>query len=334
MQPLKVGIIGLGVGEQHLAAYERHPGCKVVAMCDLSQEKLAAARKQYPQVNLTTRAAQLIGDPDIDLVSIASFDDAHFEQALKAIELGKHVFVEKPLCRSVAELRLLKKAILERPQVRLTSNLVLRAAPVYNWLRAMIQDGVLGEIYAFDGDYLYGRLDKITEGWRKDVPDYSVMQGGGIHLLDLMLWLTGERPITVSAVGNRICTAGTAFRYHDFVAATFQFPSGLVGRVTANFGCVHRHQHVVRLFGTQGTFLYDDQGPRGHFSRDPQVAPQKLPLATLPANKGDLIKDFVDHILEGRDLRQEVQHEFNLVSICVAADLALATSKTTEIDYV
>ena len=149
-----------------------------------------------------------------------------------------------------------------------------------------------------------------------------------------MLWLASEKPKTVSAVGNRICTASTAFKYQDFVAATFQFPSGLVGRVTANFGCVHRHQHVVRLFGTQGTFLYDDQGPRAHFSRDPQVAPQKVPLATLPATKGDLIKDFVDHILEGRDLHQEMQHEFNLISVCVAADLALATSKTTEIEYV
>ena len=69
------------------------------------------------------------------------------------------------------------------------------------------------------------------------------MEGGGVHLLDLLLWITGERPTSVTAMGNRICTRGTAFRYDDYVAATLQAPSGLVSRVTANFGCVHRHHH-------------------------------------------------------------------------------------------
>ena len=53
--------------------------------------------------------------------------------------------------------------------------------------------GVFGRIYAFEGDYLYGRMFKITNGWRRNIPDYSVMTGGGIHLIDLFLWLTGEK---------------------------------------------------------------------------------------------------------------------------------------------
>src|SRR6185503_7475057 len=100
------------------------------------------------------------------------------------------------------------------------------------------------------------------------VPDYSVMAGGGVHLVDLMLWLTGQQPTTVSAVGNRIATANSRFAYDDFVTATYAFPSGLVGRITANFGCVHRHQHVVRVFGTKGTFIHDDAGARLHWTRD------------------------------------------------------------------
>ncbi len=119
-------------------------------------------------------------------------------------------------------------------------------------------------------------------------------------MLDSMFWLTGQRPISVSAVGNRIATAGTPFRYKDFVAATYLFPSGLVGRITANFGCVHRHQHRLRVFGTRATFLYDDQGPRSPRAR-PGGGGKPLDLSPLPASKGDLIPGFVDRILAGQD---------------------------------
>src|SRR5205807_9291260 len=124
-----------------------------------------------------------------------------------------------------------------------------------------------------DLDYLYGRLQKITEGWRKNIENYSVIEGGGVHLIDLMLWLTGERPSFVWAAGNRISTKDTAFRYGDYAAATLQSPSGLVARITANFGCVHPHQHTMRIFGTKETFVYDDAGPRLRSNRDPDIMP-------------------------------------------------------------
>jgi predicted dehydrogenase len=177
-------------------------------------------------------------------------------------------------------------------------------------------------------------LEKITEGWRKNVENYSVMLGGGVHLVDLMLWLTGERPASVWGWGNNICTTGSSFRYLDFVAATMQFPSGLIGRITANFGCVHRHQHVVRVFGTQATFLYDDQGPRIHKSRDPEVQAQPLEIETLPASKGDLIPDFVRKIQNDTDTRVYTQHEFDIISVCAAADQAVASGARIEVEYV
>jgi predicted dehydrogenase len=264
----------------------------------------------------------ILADPSVDVVSIATFDDAHFEQIIAALDAGKHVFVEKPLCRSEDELHGVVAAW-RRTGRQLHSNLVLRAAPLYRWLRDAVTSGQLGTVYAFDGDYLYGRLHKITEGWRKDVDDYSVMQGGGIHLVDLMLWLTGERPERVSAVGGDVATRGSAFRYHDFAAATFRFRSGLVGRITANFGCVHRHHHVVRVFGTRGTFVYDDRGARLHTSRDPGAAAQSIDLSALPATKGDLIPSFVDSVVHGADPAAAARHEFDVVRACLAADRAV-----------
>ena len=168
----------------------------------------------------------------------------------------------------------------------------------------------------------------------QDVADYSVMQGGGVHLIDLMLWLTGQKPKSVTALGNRICTRESSFRYLDFAGATFEFASGLIGRITANFGCVHRHQHVLRVFGTRATFIYDDQGPRLHVSRDPATRPTALTLPALPGSKGDLIPAFVETILQPVSSSAEAQQEFDTISACLGADRALATATAWEIEYV
>lgn len=152
-------------------------------------------------------------------------------------------------------------------------------------------------------------------------------------MVDLMCWVTGQKPVEVTAGGNRICTTGTAFRYRDHLAATFRFDSGLIGRITANFGCVHPHQHVVRVFGTKATFLYDDRGPRIQFSRDPSAPAKSIELSPLPATKGDLIPSFVQVVLNGEDTRVQTQHEFNILSACFAVDLSLASRKTLEVQY-
>ncbi|MBM4134998.1 MAG: Gfo/Idh/MocA family oxidoreductase [Nitrospira sp.] len=331
---LSVAVIGLGVGEQHALAYHRSGQCKIRWLYDLNDTRIDEVAARLGEGSKAESPQTIFCDAAVDLVSIASFDDMHFTQVMEALCASKHTFVEKPLCRSLEELRTIKEAWERSPSCHLMSNLVLRAAPVYRWLKEAVQTGELGEVYAFDGDYLYGRLDKITDGWRKNVKDYSVMQGGGVHLVDLMLWLTGQRPAVVTAVGNRICTKGTEFRYDDFMSATFQFPSGMIGQVTANFGCVHRHHHVVRVFGTKATFIYDDMGARLHTTREPNNPAKVLDLSPLPATKGDLIPAFVKSVLSGDDPSAQARHELNVISACVAADRAMASSQALSIEYV
>jgi predicted dehydrogenase len=331
---LRVAVIGLGVGEQHIGGYLRHPGCELVALCDLSEEKLAAARAKYPKVRVTTEAREVLEDPGIQVVSIATYDDVHADQVLQALRAGKHVFVEKPLCQTMDQLREIRDAWRAGGgSLKLDCNLVLRASPLYHWLKEQVREGALGRIYAFDGEYLYGRIEKITGGWRRDVQAYSVMAGGGIHLIDLMLWLTGERPGMVMAAGNRICTEGTAFQYPDYVSSLMQSGSGMVSRITANFGCVHRHQHVLRVFGTGGTFLYDDAGPRVHRSRDPEGRAEPVGLSPFPETKGDLIPAFVDAILYDKDISAETQMIFDGIAISLACDRALVSRTQEMIEY-
>jgi predicted dehydrogenase len=329
---LNAAVIGLGVGEQHARAFARTHGCRIRWLCDRDEAKARTLAASIGQGQVAPSLQVALSDPETSVVSLATYDDQHSQQVVAALNAGKHVFCEKPLCRTADELAAIDRAWKRSPR-HLRCNFVLRAAPVYRWLREAIRGGEFGDIYAVDGDYLYGRLHKITDGWRKDVENYSVLVGGGVHLIDLMMWLVSERPISVSAVGNAIVTRGTAFRYDDFAAATYLFASGMIGRITANFGCVHRHQHVLRVFGTKKTFVVDDQGPRVWEARDDGGRPNKLDLAPLPTSKGDLIPSFVEAILSNAHTEVGTRHELDVAAATVAAQQAHGSGTAIRIEY-
>lgn len=333
MKEIGIAVIGLGIGERHLRAYHRDSRCKVRWVLDHNNIK-AKNLAEETGAGVASSYETILNDEDVQIISIASFDNDHASQIIQSIEAGKHVFVEKPICQTMEQLQEIQKVWLKQNgKIKLASNLILRATPVYQWLKEKIIAGDFGKIYSFDGEYLYGRLHKITEGWRNAVEDYSVIEGGGVHLIDLMLWLINERPQTVFSMGNRISTDGTKFRYNDFVTSTMQMKSSLIARITANFGSVHRHQHVVRVFGTKGTFIYDDMGARVHWVRDEDKKAEMLTMPTLPTDKGDLIPDFVLAVLEDKDINEQTQATFDGLSISTACDRALISKRLETIHY-
>ena len=324
-------VIGLGVGAEHARMLTRTEGVALRWLVDHNRARAEMLARELGAGQAETSWQRVVEDPSVDLVCIASFDDEHFDQTLAALRAGKHVFCEKPLCRSQTEVAALKRAQSDSGRL-LSSNLVLRAAPLFRWLRDQVRAGELGEIYSVDADYLFGRVEKITQGWRKNVVDYSVMQGGGVHMIDLLMWITGARPSTVSAVGNRITTRDSEFRYLDYVAANFQFPSSMVARVSANFGCVQHHQHVLKVYGTRATFVYDDAGARLFSAYDAARTPPKMiDLAAKPESKGALLPDFVAAIINGKPI--DMQQDLDTITACVAADRSLALGQPVSIEY-
>ena len=332
-QKLGIAVVGLGVGEQHALAFTKDTRCTIRWLIDQDKTKAIDVQSRVGVGKTATSLDAALDDPDVHIISIASFDHMHADQVLACLNSNRHVFVEKPLCRTDSELSDIMATWDEADRPHLASNLVLRDAELYRWLSNEISSGRMGEIYAIDGDYLYGRMHKITEGWRKDVPNYSVIEGGGIHLLDLMLTLTGERPNYVKCHGNNIASKNTDFSYNDFMAATFTFPSGIIGRLTANFACIHRHHHVLRVFGTQATFIYDDAGPRIHRTRDEDDTAEPLALNPLATSKGALIPTFIDAIVAKQNSAPAAKREFDLIRAIITTDKSHASRSTEKIEY-
>jgi hypothetical protein len=89
----------------------------------------------------------------------------------------------------------------------------------------------------------------------------------------------------------------------------------------------------VRLFGTKGTFVYDDAGARTHWTRDEAIQAAPVALPTLPADKGDLIPAFISAVLKDEDLREQTQAVFDGLSISVACDRSIETRQIERVDY-
>jgi predicted dehydrogenase len=331
---LRAAIIGLGVGEAHIAGYQGHPSCEVAALCDFSRDRLAQVGRRHPGIELYGAADDILNDPDIDIVSIASYDNYHYEHVVKAIAGDKHVFVEKPLCLSEVQARHIRELLDAKPGLRLSSNLILRGCPRFAALKGRIDRGEFGELFLIEGDYHYGRLHKITEGWRGAIDFYSVVYGGAIHIVDLLLWLTGSRITDVAAFGNQVASCGSQFRYNDTVVSALRFENGAIGKVGVSYGCVRPHFHSLSINGTKATFVNGQPDGRLYESRDPQVEPARVSDPYPGVHKGALIADFVESILSGREPMVSKEDVFRTMSVCLAIEKAVATGATCRVEYI
>ena len=329
---LGAGVIGLGVGEQHAAAYAAHPEARVVALCDIDEERLRTVAAKHPDARTTTSAEELIDDPEVELVSIASYDSFHYEQVRRALERGKHVFVEKPVCQHEKQARELWELLRANRELKLSSNLLLRVSPRFELVKRWVDEGRFGRLYYLETDYEYGRLHKLTDGWRGDLDVYSVTLGGAIHVVDLLLWLTGDRVAEVSARANRIASEGSKFRFNDLVVATLALESGAIAKVAANFGCVHPHFHELKLFGTEATFVNGLDAGTLWTGRGEDAVPERVDAPYPGVRKGDLIASFVDAVAGGDTPLVTAAEAFEALAVCFAIDRAAASGQPVAVE--
>jgi predicted dehydrogenase len=334
MKKLGIGIIGLGVGMKHLEAYSTHNRCDVRVVCDFSEEKLQEAKAVWPEVSIVATAEELINKVDVDVVSIASYDDFHFEQTKLALEKGKHVFVEKPMCLKRNEAVEIKRILNRNSGLKLSSNLNLRTAPLFMWLRSAIRDGSFGQVFFLEGDYLWGRVEKLKVGWRREMEYYSIVYGAAIHMIDLLMWITDKTPVSVQALGNDISAARIGFPFRDFVVLLLQFGDGMIAKITGNGGCVHPHMHNVKVFGTEKTFFLDLLGARLFNGRKTEQM-ERMEYEYPGKQKDLMITSFVDSVLgEENKAMVSADDAFKTMSVCFAAEESLSKNAPVKIDYI
>ncbi len=330
---VNAAVIGLGVGESHIMGLESHPDCEVKSICDINQEVLQKVGSRYPSCTLSTDPNLILNDPNIQLVCIASYDDVHEQQVVSALRNNKHVFVEKPLCLTSKELSNIAEELKLHPHLFLSSNLILRKTPRFIELHERIKLGQLGNIFHIEGNYDYGRLQKLTDGWRGKIPNYSVTLGGGIHLIDLIIWLSGKKITYVSGVGNGLATSESNFEGLSLTSASIGFEDGSTAQITSNYASVAPHHHKLCVYGTNGTFEQSHGGAAYYWSRDPNEETETVSSPYPGTAKGDLLFNFIDSILKKNLPLISAQEVLDATSVALAIDESIRSQSAQFVHY-
>jgi predicted dehydrogenase len=189
---VNIGIVGCGYwGPKHLRNFYELPEARVAYVCDLEENNLRQVRSQYPSVATTTEYSDLLGK-SVDAIVVATPAKTHYRLAKEALLHKKHVLIEKPITtNSLQALELIELA--ERQSLVLMAGHTYEYHPAVDYLKQLIKNGELGDIYGIDAARLNLGLFR---------PDINVLWDLAPHDTCIILSLLDKEPISVSARGT------------------------------------------------------------------------------------------------------------------------------------
>jgi predicted dehydrogenase len=324
--PLGVALIGLGYwGPNLLRVLADNADVAVRWICDQDAQRLARAHRRFPATRPTTAVEDVLEDPDVDAVVIATPVFTHFDMAAASLSAGKHTFVEKPLAPSC----LLADALIARAddvnRVLVCGHTFLYSPPVRT-VKRMLEQRALGDVY-------FVSSSRVNLGpYRHDV---SVVWDLAPHDFSILLHWFGETPTVLRATGR----AALASRIADVAFITMTFASGMVANVELSWLAPSKLRRTV-LVGSEKMVVYDDCAAEPVRLFDQGIvlgAPESFGQHQLSYRTGDIISprmetreplvaelaDFVRAARCGDPMRSQIQLAREVVRMTEAAEQSL-----------
>jgi len=243
-RPLRFAVVGLGYwGPNLLRVLAEHAGVEVQWICDLDEEKLTRAGRRYPAARRTTDVDEVLDDPAVDVVLFATPVFTHFDLAYRALQAGKHTFVEKPLAPSsekAAELARMAK----RAGLTLMCGHTFVYSPPVRTVKQLLDHRELGEVF-------FVSSSRVNLGLHQS--DVSVVWDLGPHDFSILLYWLGEVPQTVRAVGRDSIVPGIA----DVAFVTLTYASGIIANVELSWLAPSKLRRTV-IVGSEKMVVYED----------------------------------------------------------------------------
>jgi predicted dehydrogenase len=249
-QPLRIGVAGLGYWGPNLARnFAALPGCELSWCCDPSPIAREQAAMRLPATRITTEFGDLLEDPDLDAVALATPVSTHAGLAVAVLEAGKHCFVEKPLAQATAEADRVLGAAESSGRILMVGHL-LEYHPAVRKLKELTDSGELGDrIY-----YVYG--NRLNLGKLRS--DENALWSLGAHDVSVVLYLAEEEPVEVTAQGESYVRGGV----EDVVFCFLRFPSGLSAHLHLSWLDPHKERRIV-VVGSRRMATFDDMALEG-----------------------------------------------------------------------
>lgn len=261
MDEIRLGVIGLGMGRNHVAGFQSHPRARVVAVADMNERLLNEIADRYGVEKRYTSAEDMLAKEHLDAVSIATPNKFHAPLTLAAIAAGCHVLCEKPMAMNAVEAREMLDAA-QKASKRLMINFSYRFNEMSMALKQQVDAGLLGEIYF--GRTVWHRRRGLPGfgGWfgQKALSGGGPLIDLGVHRLDLALWLMGyPKPVwvmgsTYQHLGLALAQKqGKTFDVEDLAAGMIRFENGATLMVEASWAANIKESEFMetRLYGTR-----------------------------------------------------------------------------------
>ncbi len=218
---LNVGVIGYGYwGPNIVRNFNSIEATRVHLICDGNQHALNRAQKAHPHINTTTTWQDVISSPDIDIVAVITPVSTHFELAKKALENGKHIFVEKPFTATVAQAEELIE-LAEKKNLKIMVDHTFIFTGAVRKMKQLIADAILGDLYYYDSV-------RVNLGlFQKDV---NVIWDLAPHDFSIMDYLIEERPVAISASGKAHLN-----EMEDTAYITVHFANNMIAHFNVNW---------------------------------------------------------------------------------------------------
>ena len=239
-----IGLIGYGYwGPNLLRNFTELPEARVVVCSDLRSERRALVERKYPDIRTTDRADEVIDDPAVDAVLIATPVSTHYELARKALLSGKHVFIEKPITTDTTQADVLIELAESRHLTLMVDHTFIYTGAVRK-IKEMITRGEVGDIYYFDSV-------RVNLGLFQH--DVNVLWDLAPHDLSIMDFLLDQKPEAVSAVG----ASHLGQQMENIAYLTLRFSDNLIGHIHVNWLAPVKLRKTL-ISGSRKMIVYDD----------------------------------------------------------------------------
>jgi predicted dehydrogenase len=329
LEPVRIGVVGLGYwGPNLIRNLHDLETSELQWICDLDRARLQAIGKRYPAVRSTTSYDDLLADPELEAVAIATPVSTHHSLALAALEAGKHVFIEKPLAASSAQAKELMTVADERGLILMPGHTFLYSPPV-NMIRDLIRSGELGDIYFIS-------MSRVNLGLHQS--DVSVAWDLGPHDFSILRYWLDETPSHLSAMSRSCVFPGIP----DVAFINLEYQGGAIAHVELSWLAPSKLRRTT-VVGSNKMVVYDDVSTEpvrvfdsGVMLRDPQsfgefqlsyrtgeiVSPAVQPAEPLQVEMADLCHA----IRSGVKPRSSAELGVAVVRMIEAVDVSLASS--------
>lgn len=242
---INIAQIGVGYwGPNLLRNLVSSKRCNVRKVSDLSSERRDFVKGLYPAVETVSDSDQIIDDPSIEAVVIATPVATHFELAIKALEKGKHILVEKPMARSVQEVEQIGAMASRQGRVAMVGHTFLFNSAV-RYVKRLIDDGSLGEVrYIYSQRLNLGRIRSDVDAlWNFAPHDISIIQ----------YWLGDPQPASVVRRGVAYIQEGI----EDVVFLNILYPGKVMANIHVSWLDPTRVRSIT-IVGSKKMVVYDD----------------------------------------------------------------------------